>query len=170
MVPRKQPPPDDTAEATSKVDPKQRRRVQRAFKEFSAQHGQNLLSAAPELVGKQLVVQVALLKGAHFPRLALYRYDPVTGKLSSDFVPVTLVEGEKVYAGSVGAKSGVVYALFCDYEGPAKSGLDVNVFYAPDPPKAWPPDLGTKAAGRKFEASGKPVAFFVRVPTEGAIP
>lgn len=170
MVPRKQPPPDHTAEATSKVDPKQRRRVLRAFKEFSAQHAHKLLSAGTAVPGKQLIVQVELLKGAHFPRLALYRYDPATGKLSSDFVPVELVEGEKVYAGTVDATKGLVFALFCDYEGPAKSGLDVNVFYAPDPPKVWPPDLGAKAAGRKFEASGKPVAFFVRVPTEGAIP
>lgn len=170
MAPSKHPPADEaTSEVSSTVDPKQRRRVRRAFQRFLAENKPKVLATSAGASQTSLIVKVELLAGAHFPRLVLYRYDPTSGELSEDFEAVTLVKGEKAHTGTVAVDSGGVYALYCEYEGPSKSGLDVSVFYPPVPPKVWPPDVGAKAAGRKFEAIGKPVAFFVRVPTEGKI-
>lgn len=170
MAPSKQPPADEaTTEGSPAADPKQRRRVRRAFQRFLAENKPKALATSASTAHIALIVKVELLGGAHFPRLVLYRYDPASGELSEDFQPVTLVGADKTYVGTVAVESSGVYALYCEYEGPSKSGLDVSVLYPPAPPKVWPPDVGVKAAGRKFEASGKPVAFFVRVPTEGKI-
>jgi hypothetical protein len=160
---------------TQAVTVDERRRIQRTFNRFFSNNEPSVAkdaaaTAAAAPPTKPLIVKVELLGGARFPRLALYRYDLATGKLSLDFAPVKLVENDKGYAGTVNAWPGNVHALYCEYDGPSKSGLDISVYYLPDDPDTWPPEVGEKAGARKFEASNKPVPFFLRVPLQGSLP